>query len=117
MKSRLHYSIIVLAVLALFTLNSKTCSARAQGTLFTYQGQVLDNGTNFSGAGQFKFALVTSSNIASQATAAANPPSGGFITVITVTFGGQGYTTAPIVTISGGGGSGAFATASVSGGA
>ncbi len=34
--------------------------ALAQDTVLTYQGQVLDNGTNFDGPGQFKFALVTS---------------------------------------------------------
>jgi formylglycine-generating enzyme len=89
----------------------------AQGTVFSYQGLVLDNNTNFTGTGQFKFALVTSTNVASQATATANPPSGGFVTIINVTFGGHGYTTAPAVTIFGGGGSGATATATVSGGA
>jgi len=92
-------------------------SAHAQGTVFTYQGQVLDNGTNFNGTGQFQFALVTSTNVASQAGATANPPTGGFITAINVTFGGNGYTTAPAVTISGGGGSGATATATVNSGA
>jgi trimeric autotransporter adhesin len=117
MKSKLHSSFFVLALLALFTLNSKLSNAHAQGTLFTYQGQVLDNDTNFTGAGQFKFALVTSTNVAARATATANPPIGGFITIIDVTFGGHGYTTAPAVTISGGGGSGATATATVSGGA
>jgi trimeric autotransporter adhesin len=117
MKSQLHSSLIVLALLALSTVNSEISLALAQGTAFTYQGRVLDNGTNFTGTGQFQFALVTSSNVASQATATANPPSGGFITIINVTFGGNGYTTAPAVAISGGGGSGATATASVSGGA
>ncbi len=109
---------IKLKSIAICHLLSAICfSAHAQGTAFTYQGLVTDGGTNFSGTGQFKFALVTSSNVASQATATASPPSGGFITVINVTFGGNGYTTAPAVTISGGGGSGATATASVSGGA
>jgi hypothetical protein len=42
--------------------------------------------------------------------------SGGFVTIINVTFGGGGYVIAPPVTISGGGGSGATATASISGG-
>jgi hypothetical protein len=92
-------------------------SAFAQGTAFTYQGRVLDNGTSFTGTGQFQFALVTSTNTSSTATVTANPPSGGFITIINVTFGGKGYTTAPTVTIFGGGGSGATATATVNGGA
>ncbi len=88
----------------------------AQNTIFTYQGRVTDNGTNFTGFGQFKFALVTGTNFNRQATATANLTSG-FVTSITVVNGGNGYTTAPIVTITGGGGSGATATASVSGGA
>ncbi|HEY3913862.1 MAG TPA: tail fiber domain-containing protein [Verrucomicrobiae bacterium] len=36
---------------------------QAQSTTFTYQGRVQDNGTNFAGTGQFKFALVTSNNL------------------------------------------------------
>ena len=92
-------------------------AARAQSTVITYQGCVLDNGTNFTGAGQFQFALVTSINANQTATATANAPSGGYITGYTVTKGGSGYVTAPAVTIVGGGGSGASATAHISGGA
>lgn len=88
----------------------------AQSTVVTYQGFVTANGTNFSGHGQFKAALVTETNLNHTATATANPPSGGFITVINVTFGGNGYVAAPAVTISGGGGAGATATAGLSGG-
>jgi hypothetical protein len=51
-----------------------------------------------------------------QATATANPPIGGFITIINVTFGGNGYATAPMVSFIGGGGSNATATAYLSGG-
>ena len=102
--------------LLLLTLVSQLATAHAQGTAFTYQGRVTDNGTNFTGAGQFKFALVTSTNTSSQATGTANAPSGGFITGYTVTAGGSGYVTAPAVTISGGGGSGATATANLAGG-
>ena len=65
-------------------------SAFAQGTTFTYQGRVTDNGTDFTGAGQFQFALVTSTNFNHTATATANPPSGGFITGYAVTSGGSG---------------------------
>jgi hypothetical protein len=75
----------------------------AQNTVVTYQGRVQSDGSDCTGTGQFKFALVTVTNTASTATAVANPPSGGFITVITVTFGGSGYVTAPAVTITGGG--------------
>jgi trimeric autotransporter adhesin len=87
----------------------------AQSTSFTYQGRVTDNGTNFTGTGQFKFALVTSTNTSRQATATATITSG-FVTKITVTYGGSGYSTAPAVSITGGGGSGAAATAMISGG-
>jgi hypothetical protein len=90
-------------------------TALAQGTVFTYQGGVLDHGTNFTGTGQFKFALVTSTNDSYQATATATVTSG-FVTSIAVTYGGSGHTSAPTVTFSGGGGSGATATAIVSGG-
>ena len=84
------------------------------GTGSTYQGRVTDNGTNFNGPGQFKAALVTVTN--NNHTATANPPSGGFVTVINATCGGYGYVTPPTITIAGGGGSGATATASISGG-
>src|SRR5260370_42238959 len=90
--------------------------ARAQNTGFTYQGRVTANGAIFTGTGRFKFALVTSANASQQATATANL-TGNFVTSITVVNGGSGYTSAPTVTITGGGGSGASATASVSGGA
>jgi len=90
--------------------------ARAQNTVLTYQGRVTANGANFTGTGRFKFALVTSANASQQATATANLTVN-FVTSITVVNGGSGYTSAPTVTITGGGGSGATATASVSGGA
>lgn len=86
-------------------------SVRAQNTVFTYQGRVTDVGTNFTGIGQFQFALVTSSNANSTATATSAPPVSGFITTINVTYAGSGYTSVPTVTITGGGGSGAAATA------
>jgi hypothetical protein len=89
---------------------------RAQNTTFTYQGRIRSGNTDFNGIGQFKFALVTSSNANRTATATANPPSGGFITGYTVTHGGNGYVTAPAVTVFGGGGSGAAAHANISGG-
>jgi hypothetical protein len=102
--------------LLLFAIIHPIATASAQNTAFTYQGRVTDNGTNFTGAGRFQFALVTSTNTSHTATATANAPSGGFITGYTVTSGGNGYVTAPVVTVSGGGGSGATATATISGG-
>jgi len=102
---------VLFCISVLFSITA----ALGQGTVFTYQGRVTDNGSNFSGSGQFKFALVTSTNFNHQATATAVDNSG-FITSYVVTSGGSGYTVAPTVTISGGGGSGAVATANISGG-
>src|ERR1700704_1980671 len=96
-------------------LCASVVAARAQSTSFTYQGRVRVSGTDFSGAGQFKFALVTSSNVNHRATATANL-SGQFVVSYNVTFGGNGYVSAPVVIVSGGGGSGATAHASISGG-
>src|ERR1035441_2331741 len=108
MKTKLHSLFILLALFV------GVRSVTAQNTVFTYQGRLVDNGTNFTGTGLFQFALVTSTN-ANQTTTATNPVSG-FITTINVTFGGSGYLTAPAVTIFGGGGSGATATATISNG-
>jgi hypothetical protein len=105
---------VIVAVLCCLFTGINPCLA--QDTTFTYQGHVTVNGTSFNGTGLFKFALVTSTNTSSQATATAHL-TGGFVTSVSVDFGGSGYATAPTVTFSGGGGSGAAATATVSGGA
>jgi hypothetical protein len=104
------------AALLLCALSVQLSTCSAQDTLIAYQGRVLDNGTNFTGLGQFKFAIVTSTNTSRTAVATANI-TGGFVTSYNVTFGGGGYTSPPAVTVVGGGGSGATATANVSGGA
>jgi hypothetical protein len=57
MKSKLHNSLIVLALLALFTLNSEVSTARAQGTAFTYSGQIKVNGSPASGFYDMAFTL------------------------------------------------------------
>jgi len=93
-----------------------TTTVIAQDAVFTYQGRVTANGSNFGGMGQFQFALVTSSNANHAAKATANAPSGGFVTGYNVVSGGNGYVSAPAVTIFGGGGSGAAAHANISGG-
>ncbi len=103
-------------MLWLTALVGSSCSLFGQNTTLTYQGRVQDNGTNFSGTGLFEFALLTSSNANQTATAVASSPVSGFITTISVTFGGNGYVTAPAVTIFGGEGSGASATATISNG-
>lgn len=72
-------------------------------------------GVDFSGLGHFKFAVVTSTNNNHSATATANAPSGGYVTGYAVTFGGNGYVSAPALTVFGGGGSGATAHANLTG--
>jgi hypothetical protein len=101
-----------------FTVSLICCvSGKAQNTTFTYQGHVLTNGVGFAGTGQFEFALVTSANTNSTATAVASITAGGGpVSAITIISPGNGYVTAPAVTISGGGGSGATATAIIGGG-
>ncbi|MGC9941674.1 MAG: tail fiber domain-containing protein [Verrucomicrobiota bacterium] len=115
MKTKLAFKFAAFSLL-LSTLDLLTSNAFPQNVTFTYQGYVTASGAAFNGPGQFEFALATDTNDSVQATATANPPSGGFITIITVNNEGNGYVPAPTVTISGGGGSGATATATVSGG-
>jgi len=74
------------AALLLTTLNAQHSTVFAQSTAFTYQGRVTDNGTSFNGSGLFKFALVTSTNTSSQATASAHL-SGSFVTSVSVADG------------------------------
>ena len=114
MMHRIHKVRFLLPLLSTVALLHATLCA--QDTLLTYQGRVTSDGTNFTGVGQFKFALVTSVNANKTATATANEPSGGFVTGYTVTSGGSGYASPPTVSIFGGGGSGAVATAQISNG-
>ena len=119
MKPRFPRCVIVLSLLALSTLDSQLSTVSAQNIVFTYQGRVTDNGTNFSGTGLFKFALVTSTNNSHTAMATAvmgGSPPHEFVNSYNVTYGGSGYVSVPNVTISGGGGSGAVAMASINGG-
>jgi len=101
-----------------FILHS-ACCLHAQNTVFTYQGQVQSGGANFTGMGQFQFALVTSTNYSSPATATAvmgGSPPYEFVENLTLVNGGSGYGIAPVVTITGGGGAGATALATMAGG-
>lgn len=104
--------------LLLSTLNPQLSTLSAQvPSVISYQGRVQAGGTNFTGTGQFKFALVSpGTNVSRRATATATV-TGVFVTSISVTDGGVGYITAPVVTITDATGSGATATAQVSGGA
>ena len=89
---------------------------------FSYQGRVAVDGVNFSGNGRFKFALVgASENQSVPATAMAvvgglGDGLGPRVISINVLNGGSGYLTAPAVTITHPTGTGAAATAVVSGG-
>ena len=114
-----HTSTCAALFALLLTLGSQLTLASAQETSFTYQGKVTDNGTNFNGTGLFKFALVTSTNISSQAIATANMGNSSpneYVASFNLVSGGNGYSAAPTVTFTGGGGSGASATANVVGG-
>lgn len=108
---------LLAALLLVAVLDLQLPAAFAQCTAFSYQGHILDNGTNFTGAGQFEFALVTNTNI--QAAATANMggiASNEFVSSCTVLNGGNGYLTAPSVTFSGGSSPAATASAILSGG-
>ncbi len=105
----------ILLLLAAF--NAQLSTARAQNTTFTYQGRVLDNGSAFTGTGQFQFALVypipNQQAVATAIMGGASPFE--FVNGFNLGPNGFGYLTAPTVTITGGGGSGASATANLTG--
>jgi hypothetical protein len=84
--------------------------------LLNYQGRVAVGGQNHDGTGYFKFAIIDGgSNQNRTATATASVSGSNRISGITVTDGGSGYTSPPAVSIVGTG-TGAVATATVSGG-
>jgi hypothetical protein len=108
-------TIRILASLALAACATMPLNAEVP-QLINHQGRIAVDGANFNGSGQFKFALVdggVENSIQATATATIEAEQ---VTTITVTNSGAGYTSAPAVTISGGGGSGATATANVSAG-
>jgi len=81
-----------------------------------YQGRVAVDGTNFTGTGQFKFAIYEHASGNFTPAIATATISGGSLTIVTVTAAGSGYSAGATVSFTGGGGSGATATASVVGG-
>lgn len=81
-----------------------------------YQGRVAVDGTNFTGTGQFKFAVYEHDTGTFTPASATATISGGFLTIVTVNSSGTGYSANVTVGFTGGGGSGATATASVIGG-
>ena len=57
MKTRPQCLVVVLTLLALPTLNSPLSTVFAQGTAFTYQGRLIDNGGPASGIYDLQFAI------------------------------------------------------------
>ena len=106
MKNR---SILLATLLALLTAQPGRAQVPAQ---LNYQGRVTVSGVNFTGTGQFRFALVDG-GVNQNQTATANATVGaGQVTQIFVFSHGSGYTSAPVVTITGDG-AGATATATL----
>src|SRR6187402_532803 len=83
-------------------------------SIISYQGRLTASGTNFSGAGRFKFALVSPGTNVSRQAAATATVTAGFVTGITVADGGGGYAGAPAIIITDSTGTGAAAVAQVS---
>ncbi len=66
MKTRMQNPIVVLALLALLsTLNFQLSTVFAQGTAFTYQGQLQNNGSPASGTYNLQFLLYTNKSVGS----------------------------------------------------
>jgi trimeric autotransporter adhesin len=57
MKSKLHHLFTVLALLALLTFNLQFSTVHAQGTAFTYQGQLQNSGSPANGTYNLTFTL------------------------------------------------------------
>ena len=106
-----------LSFLAVLVLGLPLAALAEVPQLINYQGRVAAGGTNYSGTGQFQFALVDGgSNTARCATGSVTVTSG-FVTAIPVSDGGAGYTVAPTVSITDASGSGAGGIAILAGGA
>ena len=94
-----------------------TLSAQADISTIPYQGRVEVDGEAFTGTGEFNFMLLSKNPLTSsptQATADVTAVVGGGIDKIIISNEGSGYTSNPEVTLSGGGGTGATALASIS---
>ncbi len=57
MKTKFHHSFIALTLLALSSLNLQLSTAFAQGTAFTYQGQLQNGGSPVAGSYDLVFTL------------------------------------------------------------
>ena len=92
MKNRSGNMVAAPALLALLTLNLQPSTAHAQGTAFTYQGQLQNNGALASGTYNLQFSLYTNS---AGGTAVAGPVTNSAVAVtnglftVTMDFGGS----------------------------
>lgn len=109
---------LLAAMLLLSTIHYPVSTALAENIAFTYQGQVIANGTPFTGTGEFQFALVlgTPNQPASATAVMGGIAPYAFVNSFQLNSGGSGYRAAPAVTITGGGGAGAAAVANLMGG-
>lgn len=57
MKNGIQQLFVAPALLVFFILNLQTATVSAQGTAFTYQGRLLDNGYPASGIYDLRFAM------------------------------------------------------------
>src|SRR5580700_5810308 len=57
MKGKLHNSLIVLAMMSLSALNCELSTGFAQGTAFTYQGRLENDGNAANGTYNLQFSL------------------------------------------------------------
>ena len=113
---------LIAACALIFTQPARSEGPSTVPGIINYQGRVASGGVNFNGTGQFKFALVgAAANVNQQATAipvvmGLGDGMGPRVTAINITNGGSGYTSVPAVTISDPTGTGAAATAVITGG-
>ncbi len=96
MKNRSRNSVIALAMLALLsTINDHLSTALAQGTAFSYQGQLQNNGSPASGTYNLTFSLFTNSTsgtaVAGPVTNNAVAITNGLFTVL-INFGSDPFT-------------------------
>jgi hypothetical protein len=94
MKTKLQYFFKALTLAAISTLSLQPATTFAQGTAFTYQGQLTLNGTNATGLYNFKFDVwndpSAGSVIGGPVTNAAVPVTNGLFTTI-IDFGGAPF--------------------------
>ncbi len=89
MRSKLHRGFIAPAMLALSTFGFQLSTAQAQGTAFTYQGQLTASGAPASGTYDLSFAVydaASAGTLGGTLTNAATPVTGGLF-MVTLDFG------------------------------